>query len=266
MLIVDAEGFYAHRRLYRSIRSGEDVEVHRSPQAVACRKRYTVELGKSLWTTRGRRPFERYTVIEAMMGKPANRSRLEPTQTDESHRLGGHLHSHTNEGAICPGGVLSGIVLGGRESRPHGEGPDGSTQLAKETCAGHTGSDLHKPTSLQGISNRAKVCKHHRFRNLYRLLDVELLKNAWDDLNKNASNGVDKVTAEEYQCGLEDRLRDLAERLKTKRYRAKLVRRCYIPKENGKLRPLGIPTLEDKLVQRACATQLPRGSFYLPVC
>ena len=46
MLIVDAEGFNAHRRQYRSIRFGRDVEVHRSPQAVACRKRYTVELGK----------------------------------------------------------------------------------------------------------------------------------------------------------------------------------------------------------------------------
>jgi len=48
----------------------------------------------------------------------------------------------------------------------------------------------------------------------------------------------------------------LAQRLKTKRYRAKLVRRCYLPKENGKERPLGIPALEDKLVQLACAKLL----------
>lgn len=59
------------------------------------------------------------------------------------------------------------------------------------------------------------------------------------------------MTAEVYQEGLDTRLEELAERLKTKRYRAKLVRRCYIPKENGKLRPLGIPALEDKIVQLA---------------
>jgi hypothetical protein len=57
------------------------------------------------------------------------------------------------ETAACRRGVLSGIVVGGRESRPHGEGPDGSTQLAKETRAGHAGSDQHEPTSLRGLSN-----------------------------------------------------------------------------------------------------------------
>lgn len=59
------------------------------------------------------------------------------------------------ETAGCRRGVLSGIVAGGRESRPHGEGPDGSMQLAKETRAGHAGSDQHEPTSLRGLSNWA---------------------------------------------------------------------------------------------------------------
>jgi group II intron reverse transcriptase/maturase len=64
------------------------------------------------------------------------------------------------------------------------------------------------------------------------------------------------VTAAAYQEHLEANIQNLAERLKAKRYRAKLVRRCYIPKENGKERPLGIPALEDKLVQLACAKVL----------
>ena len=67
---------------------------------------------------------------------------------------------------------------------------------------------------------------------------------------------MDEVTAQAYGENLEANIDALAERLKTKRYRAKLVRRCYIPKENGKQRPLGIPALEDRLVQLACAKLL----------
>jgi len=118
------------------------------------------------------------------------------------------------------------------------------------------GSDQHKPTSLRGIANRAKACKHHRFRDLYRNLNAEFLLSCWGKLNKAAASGVDEVTAQAYQENLEVNIQALVERLKTKRYRTKLVRRCYIPKENGKQRPLGIPALEDKLVQLACAKLL----------
>lgn len=73
---------------------------------------------------------------------------------------------------------------------------------------------------------------------------------------KTDTSGVDAVTAQVYERDLNANLQDLAQRLKTKRYRTKLVRRCYIPKDNGGHRPLGIPALEDKLVQRACARLL----------
>jgi len=105
------------------------------------------------------------------------------------------------------------------------------------------GSDQHKPTSLRGIANRAKACKHHRFRDLYRNLNAEFLLSCWGNLNKAAASGVDEVTAQAYQENLEANIQALAERLKMKRYRTKLVRRCYIPKENGKQRPLGVPFL-----------------------
>jgi retron-type reverse transcriptase len=118
------------------------------------------------------------------------------------------------------------------------------------------GSEQREPTSLRGIANRAKACKQHRFRDLYRNLDVEMLRSCWGDLNKDAASGVDEVTSQAYQEDLEANIEALAERLKTKRYRAKLVRRCYIPKESGKQRPLGIPALEDKLLQLACAKLL----------
>ena len=118
------------------------------------------------------------------------------------------------------------------------------------------GPDHQKPTSLQGIANKARVNKQHRFRDLYRCLDAELLLACWQDLNKEAASGVDNVTAEAYGANLHANIEALVQRLKAQRYRAKLVRRCYIPKENGKVRPLGIPALEDKLVQLACAKLL----------
>jgi group II intron reverse transcriptase/maturase len=75
-------------------------------------------------------------------------------------------------------------------------------------------------------------------------------------LNQDAASGADGVTAAQYQENLEENIQDLVRRLKTGCYRAKLVRRCYIPKDKGKERPLGIPVLEDKLVQLACAKVL----------
>ncbi len=184
------------------------------------------------------------------MGKPGNGTKLEPTLLWENHEPGGRVT------ATSSWGVLSGVVLGGGESLPHGEGPDGSTQPAKETRAGHVGLDQHEPTSLRGIANRAKESKDHRFQNLYQCLNAELLLECWQDLNKDAASGVDGVTAAQYQENLEENIQDLVWRLKTKCYRAKLVRRCYIPKDNGKERPLGIPAVEDKLVQLACAKVL----------
>ena len=118
------------------------------------------------------------------------------------------------------------------------------------------GLDQHEPTSLRGIAKRAQACKDHRFQDLYRLLDAGLLLDCWDGLNKNAASGVDRVTAQAYEQDLIANIQDLAERLKSKCYRTKLVRRCYIPKDNGGERPLGIPALEDKLVQLACAKML----------
>ena len=106
-------------------------------------------------------------------------------------------------------------------------------------------------TSLQGIANRARIDKGARFRDLYRLLNEANLRWCFYQLRKDASPGVDRVTFEMYERSLEANLEDLVGRLKQKRYRAKLVRRKHIPKGNGKTRPLGIPVLEDKLIQLA---------------
>ena len=118
------------------------------------------------------------------------------------------------------------------------------------------GLEKYEPTSLRGIAIKSKGHATHRFQDLYRCLNARFLLICWKDLNKKAASGVDRVTAEAYEENLEANIESLAKRLKQNRYRAKLVRRCYIPKENGKERPLGIPALEDRLVQLACAKLL----------
>jgi len=118
------------------------------------------------------------------------------------------------------------------------------------------GLEKYEQTSLRGIANKAKANGKHRFQNLYRCLNAQFLTICWKGLNKDAASGVDEMTAEAYEENLEANINALVERLKNKQYRARLVRRCYIPKENGKERPLGIPALEDRLVQLACARLL----------
>ena len=108
-------------------------------------------------------------------------------------------------------------------------------------------------TSLQGIANKARRNKKYRFRDLYRLLNEENLVDSWRFINLKAASGVDRTTAGEYGKNLRGNIKDLVKRLKEKRYRTKLVRRVYIPKSGGKLRPLGIPATEEKLVQLVVA-------------
>ena len=111
-------------------------------------------------------------------------------------------------------------------------------------------------TSLQGIAKKAREKKGYRFRNLYMLLNEEMLLLAWGKLNRRAACGVDRVTVKGYEQNLRNNIRALVKRLVEKRYKAKLVRRVYIPKEKEKVRPIGIPALEDKLVQTAVAEVL----------
>ena len=106
-------------------------------------------------------------------------------------------------------------------------------------------------TSLRGIAKKAQQQKKHRFGNLYEMLNEEFLLDCWRYIKKNAAFGVDRVSARDYENNLEENIRQLVERLKKSNYRAKLVRRQYIPKGEGKYRALGIPATEDKLLQLA---------------
>lgn len=108
-------------------------------------------------------------------------------------------------------------------------------------------------TSLEGIAKRACLDPHHRFGNLYGCLNEEFLRDCFRYLKRNKAPGIDDVSLEEYGKDLEANIKDLVQRLKEKRYRPPHVKRVYIPKSPGKMRPLGLPTVEDKLVQTAVA-------------
>jgi len=110
-----------------------------------------------------------------------------------------------------------------------------------------------KQPSLQGIANKATQNKTYRFRNLFGMLTVGYLFWCWDFINKKASAGVDRIDAQAYEANLLPNIDQLVQQVKNKTYRAKLVLRKYIPKTRGKLRPLGIPAIADKLLQLGVA-------------
>jgi len=84
---------------------------------------------------------------------------------------------------------------------------------------------------------------------MHHLLKEEFLKECFQRLKRDAAAGVDGVTVKEYEANLEDNIKDLVTRMKAWKYRPQTVRRVYIPKGDGSKRPLGIPAVEDKIVQ-----------------
>ena len=109
---------------------------------------------------------------------------------------------------------------------------------------------------LHGVRERARKNKQERFTALLHHVTPALLRESFYALKRKAAPGVDGVTWQEYATGLEDRLQDLHGRVHRGAYQAQPTRRCWIPKANGKQRPLGIAALEDKIVQQAVVTVL----------
>jgi group II intron reverse transcriptase/maturase len=105
-------------------------------------------------------------------------------------------------------------------------------------------------TKLDLLSDIARRRKDVRIENVACLLNEENLKECFGLLKKGKAAGVDGVTLEEYEANLDENLRGLVDRMKRQAYKPQPVRRTYIPKANGKMRPLGIPAIEDKIVQK----------------
>src|SRR6056297_2948271 len=118
-----------------------------------------------------------------------------------------------------------------------GKAGGGDAKPAKDNMMRKGKPAVNMPTSLRGIANRARKDRKARFRNLYGMLDEENLRWCFHRLRRSAATGIDGVSYEQYEANLDENLAALVARLKGKRYRAKLVRRKWIPKAAGKLRP-----------------------------
>src|SRR3981189_1083735 len=146
-----------------------------------------------------------------------------------------------------------------KEGQPSAEVGEGRAQTKENIGQSHmppTQSGKRMSQGLDGVRKAAKESKQQQFTALLHHLSIDLLRESFYALQRKASPGIDGVRWEEYESGLEDRLIDLQSRVYRGAYRAKPSRRVFIPKADGRQRPLGVAALEDKIVQQAVVTIL----------
>ena len=156
----------------------------------------------------------------------------------------------------------SGIVLmncSNNDRKLLAEGEEGRPLIKENThqpSTPSTQSETRVSQGLAGVRQVAKEKKEEKFTALLHHVTTELLRQSFYALKRRAAPGVDGITWQEYETGLEGRLVDLHSRVHRGAYQAQPSRRVYIPKPDGRQRPLGVAALEDKLVQQAVATVL----------
>ena len=172
--------------------------------------------------------------------------------------LNGHEGGNAGHGQGAPKGPGEGDAprAEGMEGRGRAKGNAGpQNTLRAQNRAGVS-------SAWDRIRQAAKTDKERRFTTLlHHVYNIETLREAYFSLKREAAPGVDGETWQTYGEQLEANLKDLSDRLRRGAYRAKPVRRVYIPKPDGRLRPLGVTTLEDKVVQRALVAVL--NSIYV---
>jgi RNA-directed DNA polymerase len=176
-----------------------------------------------------------------------DRSEQVPSRTADMHAL------EKSDCAIVP---MNQPNNGEQSSAVAGEGSAWTKENITQSNTSPTQSGERVSQGLRGVRQVAKERKQERFNALLHHLNVDLLRSSFFALKRRAAPGVDGVAWQEYETGLEDRLIDLHSRVHRGTYRARPSRRVYIPKADGRQRPLGIAALEDKIVQQAVVTIL----------
>jgi RNA-directed DNA polymerase len=146
-----------------------------------------------------------------------------------------------------------------QDGRPSAESEEGRPLIkenARQSGTHPTQSGARVSQGLAGVRKAAREGKETKFTALLHHLTVDLLRRSFYALKRKAAPGVDGVTWQEYETGLEGRLADLHSRVHRGAYRAKPSRRVFIPKPDGRQRPLGVAAVDDKVVQQAVVTIL----------
>jgi RNA-directed DNA polymerase len=136
------------------------------------------------------------------------------------------------------------------------EGRRPTKENTGQATSPRTQSRTSELSDLRGVREVARRDKRTRFSALLHHVTTELLRDSYYALKRDAAPGVDGVTWQEYETDLDEKLADLHRRVHRGTYRAQASKRAYIPKGDGRQRPLGIAALEDKIVQHAVATVL----------
>jgi RNA-directed DNA polymerase len=203
---------------------------------------------------RGNSPHGNRETLKAFVTSNASSADgvAERPEKAHNHTSGVHVFGES-DGSIVPKKQANKADLSAAES-VEGRGPTKGNDLP----AGHvpdTAPDK-RGRGLQGVREAAQRDKKMRFTALLHHVTVDLLRASYFELKRSAAPGIDGVTWRDYGDGLEERLADLHGRIHRSAYRAQPSKRAWIPKADGRQRPLGIAALEDKIVQQAVKTVL----------
>jgi group II intron reverse transcriptase/maturase len=169
-----------------------------------------------------------------------------------SHKAGMHAQEESDR-AVVP---LNQPNKGEPTPAEVGEGRAQTKENIGRSNTSPTQSGERVSQGLSGVRQAAKERKQERFTALLHHLSVGLLRDSFYALKRQAAPGVDGVKWQEYEAGLEERVADLHSRVHRGAYQAQPSRRVWIPKADGRQRPLGVAALEDKIVQQAVVTIL----------
>ena len=194
----------------------------------------------------------------------STRENRETPSTPAAEEAAGRLEKALSQKSnMHAGGESDGCVVpskcpnnGGQLPSEGMEGRQPTKENIVQATAPRTQSRISELSDLLGVRKAARKDKRTRFTALLHHVTVNLLRDSYYALKRDAAPGVDGVSWQEYETGLDEKLAELHGRIHRGAYRAQPSKRAYIPKADGRQRPLGIAALEDKIVQHAVVTIL----------